>query len=319
MLKNIFIYILLLITFENIKSGDIIEIDNNEKEKKYNNRYLNIYKIPNSMMEIKSNGDEIYNHDLSFAFDEDFNTYWQSFETQSDNFLNNIQITFSKTVTFDRILFKSPVINDIIGIGYPALLNIYYKLKNPDGTINENDSDFLLIDSIISESTNNKVIFILNEKVTCDQIKLEWSIIEKSTSTTFFWALSSEIMILIPEDENLNKLENIFLENDYTHLIINKEYNIEKFNEIEEELFDYYNIYDHIKEIIDRIKNIIKGELKYEARREFTTNPNAKKNKINQYGDVRRYSRNTLKMSRGGTNRQSTGILGYMDFLEMIL
>ena len=311
MSKSIFIYILLFLIFGNIKSGEYIEIDNNDKEIKYNNNnYLNIYKVPISMMDIKTNGGELYNHYLKFAFDDDLDTYWQSIEKQTDNFLNNIQITFSKTITFDRILFKSPIINDIAGVGYPELLNIYYKLKNPDGTINEDDSDYLLIDSIFSESTSNKVIFILNEKVTCDQIKLEWSIIEKST-TTFLSALSSEIMILIPEDENLNILTNVFQENDYTHLNINKEYTNNKINEIEEKLYDYYNIYDHIKEIIDRIKKIIKGELKYETRREFTTNPNAKKNKINQYGNIRNYSRNILKMTRGGTNRQSTGIYGF--------
>ena len=308
--KNILFSFLLFIIFGNIKSGEIIEIDNNEKEAKYNKNYLKIYKIPNSMMDAKSNGGEMYNQYLSFAFDENFDTYWQSSERQTDNFITDIQITFSKTVTFDRILFKSPTINGIMGKGYPELLNIYIKLKKPDGTIDEND-DFLLIDSIISESTSNKVIFILNEKVTCDQIKLEWGMIEQS-NPLFYWAISSEIMFLIPEEENLNKLTKIFQENDYTYLTINKEYNnIEKINEIEEQLFDYYHIYDHIKEIIDRIKKIIKGELKYEKRREFTTNPNTKKNKINQYGDVRKYSRNTLSMTRGGTNRQCTGIYGF--------
>ncbi len=37
MSKSIFIYILLFLIFGNIKSGEYIEIDNNDKEIKYNN------------------------------------------------------------------------------------------------------------------------------------------------------------------------------------------------------------------------------------------------------------------------------------------
>ena len=43
----------------------------------------------------------------------------------------------------------------------------------PNGLFNDDGSDYLLIDTIKSESTEKKVIFQLNQKVTCDQVKLE--------------------------------------------------------------------------------------------------------------------------------------------------
>ena len=303
-------FILFVIILENIKTGYVEVIDKNEKTKYNNWNYLKVYKIPNSMMDIKSNGDEMYNHDLLYAFDEDFETFWESFYTQKNSFLNNIIITFSKTITFNRIVYKAPTINDIEGVGYPNLLNVYYKIRNPDGSLSESESDFLLFDSIISETTDNKVVFNLNEEVICDQIKLEWSIIEQSQNINFVWATASEIMLLIPENEKLNKLIDLFHNNDYTYLNVNEEY-YEQIFDIEQELEDYINTYEHIKEMVDRAEKIINGELKFEKRREFTTNQKASMNVIYQYGDVRRYSRNVLKMKRGGTNRQCTGIYGF--------
>ena len=107
-------FILFVIVLQNIKTGFVEVIENNEKTKYNNWNYLKVYKIPNSMMDIKSNGDEMYNHDLLYAFDEDFETFWESFYTQKNSFLNNIIITFSKTITFNRIVYKAPTINIFI-------------------------------------------------------------------------------------------------------------------------------------------------------------------------------------------------------------
>jgi hypothetical protein len=116
-------------------------------------------------------------------------------------------------------------------------------------------------------------------------------------------------MILIPENLELNIINEIFEKNDYTYTRINSEFNnLNRINEIEANLFDYVLTYNHIKELIDRVKKIINGEIYYEKRREFTTNKNEKINVINQYGNIRGYSIKVLKMSRGGNNRQCTGI-----------
>ena len=56
---------------------------------------------------------------------------------------------------------------------------------------------------------------------------------------------------------------------------------------------------------------MISGELKYEKRREFTTNQISDLNIINQHGDLKSFSKNILKMSIGSTNRQPTGIFGF--------
>ena len=121
-------------------------------------------------MKFQANGDEIGNHPLIHAFDNDFNTYWESYKYQEDNFLNNIEIMFSKAITIDRMVYQAHSNNKYQGIGYPTELKIYYKLIYKDDTL---ESEYLLIDDIISERTGNRVLFIFENEIFCDQIKLE--------------------------------------------------------------------------------------------------------------------------------------------------
>lgn len=98
------------------------------------------------------------------------------------------------------MIYQAPSFPKIKGEGYPIELKIYFELKKPDGTLSEEDSDFLLGEDIISERTENKVIFIFDEKIICDRIKIEWAEIEE----TFLWANASEIILLFPENEYIN-------------------------------------------------------------------------------------------------------------------
>ena len=298
---------LFLNIFIKIKAGYEIIIEEGEELERYNNEdYLRLFKIPNSMMTFKANGGEMSFHPLSNAFDENFATYWESIEHKTDTFSNAIEITFSKTITFNRVIFKAPTVN-----GFPIFFNFYCKLRKPDGSLSENDSDFLLIDTTAVVPVTNRIAYYLYDPATCDQIKLEWDMVDE-TKEEFPKATASEIMILIPETKELRKLLNLYSDNDYAQFTLNEEYSKSLFD-LEQELQDYIYTYDHIKKIIDRAKKIVSGELKYNEKREFTTNQKAKgkMNIIHQYGDIRSYSRNTLKMARGGTNRQCTGIYGF--------
>ena len=311
-LKIIF-YFLFLINLQIIKSGTVKEINDDLSELIYKNEdYINTYKISHLIMTFQTNGDSLLYHDLSLAFDNHFNTYWESAKYQNSTFLNNIVVTFSKTVTIDRMIYQAPSFPKVKGFGYPSELKIYFKLRKPDGNLSEEDSDFLLVDDIISERTENKVVFIFDQEIFCDQIKLEWAKIDLTVSNNIN-ALASEIIFLSPENEYMNKLLNdIYDINDYSQLTINPQYNdINIIDEIEQNLMYYLDISDYVKNKIDRIKKIINGELKYEKRREFTTDQSANSNIINQHGYVGDYSRTNLKMARGGTDRQPTGIYGF--------
>ena len=159
-LNSIFIFLLIKI----VKSGSSEEIIYSSSKYK-NPKYINFYKIPYSLMTFYSNGREMYNNQLTKAFDENYDTYWRSEGKQGTKFINsetkkeyeslinNIIITFSKSVNINRMLYKAPYFNGKEGIGYPIKLSIYYKKKDINGQLSDDENEFLLVDEIISEQT----------------------------------------------------------------------------------------------------------------------------------------------------------------------
>jgi hypothetical protein len=78
------------------------------------------------------------------------------------------------------MLYKAPYVNSIDGAGYPIKLSIYFKRRDLNGNLTEDDNDFLLVDEIVSEQTGNLVLFTFNKIEGCDQIKIEWNEIKEN-------------------------------------------------------------------------------------------------------------------------------------------
>ena len=79
-------------------------------ESKYkDDYYIKAYKIPISLMTFTTNGEKIYNNELEKAFDDDFETFWSISSRKIISDSINIKITFSKTNTIDRLLYKAPL------------------------------------------------------------------------------------------------------------------------------------------------------------------------------------------------------------------
>ena len=271
-----------ILSFININLSAIVkENDANLLESKYkNDYYIKAYKIPPTLMSFTTNGEQVFRYEVDKAFDNNYETFWRTNTRKIKSDFINIKITFSKTITIDRLLYKAPFYWDIIGYGYPTQLKVYNKIKNIDGIITDDDSDFLLIEDIISETTGNQIIFQFEEEITCDQIKLEWANLDDSDTVGIFPS-ASEIIFLMPENKYINQLLDIFITNDYTHLLIKPEYyndhNI--INELESQIKiknKMYVINEETEKIIRRLRKIINKELQFDSRREFTTNQSAK-------------------------------------------
>ena len=317
--KRIIILIILFINFINIIQTGNVEILH-EDSKYLNDEYTSFFQISPSIMTLFSNGGERQNHELSKAFDNDFNTQWFSEGQQGmkytnpitgityDSLINNIIVTFNTTVYIDKMVYKTDNCNGCEGIGYPTELLIYTKLKSkPKEQLNPyNDSDFILIENITSEATQDIVLFTFNQTLVCDQIKLEWAGI-KTYSHFEKFTTAKEIKFLLPETEYLNEtIFNIFSEDDYTHMTLSEEFNnLTILEEIIEQSQDYIKMNENINTVLKRAKMALSGRLKFDENREFTTNQNAKKNVIQQRGNVASHARDVIKMVWTGTNRQS--------------
>ncbi|MDE6667991.1 MAG: M60 family metallopeptidase [Clostridia bacterium] len=267
-----------------------------------NEDYVSVYKVPTSMMTYESAGGEASGAPLSNAFDGNWNTYWQTGRenagqgSANPTFLNAITVTFSQPVTIQNILYASSSARE--GHGYPTTLNIY---TATDG------GELSLYGTYARENpkagTNDRVVFTLSEAVTVTQVKFEFRVV----NTTHNWtATAKEIQFLQPDNADVNKVLDLF--DDYAQLSVKEEYR-NGLSEIRQGVSDLISYESALKPLLDRADAIMDGHLKKDIRREFSTDKNAE-NVITQYGNLRSYAGNTLKLSQFGINRQVTGVAG---------
>lgn len=255
--------------------------------------YVSVYKIPTNLMTFEANG----NGEVAKAFDGDWNTFWKTnIENQAQGsanptFLNAITVTFTQPVTIQSILYASS--SERLGHGYPVVLNIY----------TDKDGELSLYGTCESEATNDRVLFPFKEAVTVTQIKFEFRKVNPKHNWT---ATAKEICFLQPDNPSANKVLDLF--DDYAQYVVNEEYK-SSLSELRDGVRDLICYDSALKPLLDRAEEIVSGGLVKDGRREFSTDPNAE-NVITQYGNLRSYAGETLKMSSFGINRQVLGVGG---------
>ncbi len=262
-----------------------------------NDDYLSVYKVPTSMMTYESDGGEANGKPLSNAFDGNWNTFWATGRENAGQgsviptFANAITVTFSESVTIGSIVYASS--SERLGHGYPTTLNVY----------TANGGELSLYGTCESAATNDKVVFTLKEAVTVTKIKFEF----RKVNTMHNWtATAKEIQFLQPDNADVNKVLDIF--DDYAQLSVKEEYR-SSLSQIRERVSGLISYESALKPLLDRADAIESGYLRKDSRREFSTDSKAE-NVITQYGNLRSYAGNTLKLSQFGINRQVTGVAG---------
>jgi len=281
-----------------------------------NSEFIDLFRIPDDYISSLFSPGSKTNH-IRLAFDPFLETYWTSPAEGTkvkdpttgvtyNSLKVNITVTFKKKVFIKNMIYQAYSTSGNLGIGYPEELNVYYSLQTGA------NSKFTLADNIKTTKTDKKVVFTFTKIIECYQINLEWKKISSSSVSSFAnKATANNIIFLFPETQYLNSsLINIYDKNDYRQLTISQSFkNYQNQNLLNNDLIKYgYN--DNMNEYIKRFISILKGELKYDPKREFTTELHTKTNKIEQLGDLSSYSKDVLKMYWGSTNRQSTGIYG---------
>ena len=264
----------------------------NENDSKYQNfEYLNIFKIPNSLI-------------LSSKKEDNKNTLFKIFvsflsmSSISSEIKNKINFLFKDKTNFNRIVIQTSL--DDKCKQSENKIKIYYKKLSED--------NFNLFENYSIKSIEGNIVIFLNEKIECKELRLELDELEDCPNKV----KEEDILFLSPETEYINEnIINIFDKNDYRKLTLSKEYNTEEFVTNLEKESKKYDLSDYAKSYIKRIKAVYLGDVTYDPRREFTTNGKGTYlNWINQRGNIEKYSKETLKMHWGATNRQSTGIYG---------
>lgn len=295
------IFILLLISSINFSfEGTFKVIDTNSKYE--NLEYLNLFKIPYSS--IKSLRGPL-NANLKNAFDEDPKTFWVS-TAQTGTTLISVIISFKQQTYINSFIYQS-YSEGTLGIGFPKEMKIYYYEKDNTST----NPSFTLLDDITTTSTNKRVLFTFSKTVKCYQLKLEWTQIFSHSGNYANKATMKELTLLYPEGTNINSnILNVYNKNDYRQLTLLDKYKAKTMIDSINSELKQYGFNENMKKYIGRINAIYNGTLKYDPKREFSTNPKSNVNIIYQRGNIEKYARDVLKLSTAGTNRQITGIYG---------
>jgi len=295
------ISILLLLSTINVSiEGSSQVIATNSKYE--NEEYLNLFKVPYSS--IKSLRGPL-SQNLKNAFDDDPKTFWVSTE-KSGSTLISVTIIFKQKTYINGFIYQS-YSEGILGIGFPKEMKIYYYEK--DNT-NQNPT-FILLDDITTTSTNKRVLFSFSKKVKCYQLKLEWTQIFSHSGDYANKATIKELTLLFPEGTNINSnILNAYDKSDYRQLTLLDKYKTKTMIDSINSELKQYGFNENMKKYIERITSIYNGTLKYDPKREFSTNPKSNVNIIYQRGDIEKYARNILRLATAGTNRQVMGIYG---------
>ncbi len=255
--------------------------------------YLDTYSIPTAHFKFKTNGGEGEiggKHFLSYAFDRNFSTNWESVNSFTGDypFVNNIVVTFDSKVMIDRFIYGS---ENGTTRGFAMNIKIFESI---DG------KTFKEIGHLEAGETQSLVLFTFSE-VTCKAFKIEFWGQPTYHRTT---ATAREIIFLQPESDAMNKTLDIF--SNYSETSLRSD--ISTLEDVEQlKLGTEGYVCDGVEAKLLRAEQILNGTLCFDKRREFSTDSGSE-NVISQFGDVAAQARTNLKMTWFSTNRQSTGI-----------
>ncbi len=258
---------------------------------------LDLISVPTRCFTYENNGGAAQNNELSKAFDRNWNTDWisgvENNVPANDPFYNTVTVHFKETVTLDSMIYAASSSRE--GYGFATKFNIYSAVG---------DGEMKLVGYGQQAATSSKVRIVFSEPVTCDHLQFEFREVNKSHK---YVASAKEFIFLQKSEQaDVDVLMNLFT--DYAKYQIAKEYaSLEAIAQLRAKFESNLNYADSIKPILDRAESILNGTLAFDARREFSTSPDAK-NQIGRNGDIVSYARNTLKFNSFATNRQVTGI-----------
>lgn len=206
-----------------------------------NEDYLKDYQV---IPESYSSSDNSSSGQLKYAFDNDYDTIWQSLDQGS----TEIVVSFQQTFSISKIIYKSSTTNGG-GEGYPKDLSLYYSTDDNEynliGSIKETSTDK------IAARTDEKVIFAFLKPTTAKSIKLVFDNAQYDSRPR-----ASEIKFL-KSDTLVEKVENIFTDEEKKSLesYVTKSYLTGLKNEINDSL-----LYDYLISIIEKAEKVLEGQ-----------------------------------------------------------
>ena len=208
----------------------------------------------------------------------------------------NITVTFKKILYIKEMIYEVSDSNSGYEKAFPKEMKIYTSM---DGTKN---AKFSLVDTIKITPTNKRVLITFSKILGCRQMRIMWDKEDMKMATI------KQMILLFPVTNYINYDNMIdFDTSDYKKLTLKRTFTSAEVEGMKKDLLSYgYN--EETNEYFGRIIAIASGNIKYDSKREFSTDSKSKVNIIYQRGDIEKYGGNVLKRWFPGTNRQGMGI-----------
>ena len=269
-------------TKESKNNANSLEAEIKKFEKtngKFEEAYNKVFKVDNSEIASVKSNDGSTTQNLMKAFDDEVETYWASSKLNSDTFKNEIVVTLKESTKIDTMIYGG---TPHWQKGYAEQFEIY--ASNTD----EGD-DFRLIAT--GEQPANHDIKEIN--FTPTKLKRLKFVFKKGNlnqaACSVFW--------LYKHDDVKETINNLFT--DGTMVKLKDEYNSQEAIDALEEKVNKHPLKHQFVDILNEAKELLKEEKDF-TDRTFT---------LTQNGHTHSKSRNVLRMSRLGTDLQSTGIV----------
>ena len=252
---------------------------NNKNLEKYNK----VFKLDKSkIIAINNNGGNYPASELYKAIDNNFSTHWETGRYNREDFENEVTLTLDEVTSLDRIVYGARQ-DGAKGKGFAEKFEIYASLT-------DDQDDFTLVSQGGYSGSTGDIVEIKFEETKFKRIKFKF---KKANQN---WASASEFM-LYKKDTLSETINDLFTDGTMTKL--KDKYNsIDVIDKLEDEV-NKHPLKDDLEYAINLAKEILQGDKDY-SDRIFT---------LTQYGDTHAKARNTLGMSRFGTDLQSTGIV----------
>lgn len=202
------------------------------------------FKVATDKISVKNNGGKYSSSNLSYIFDGNRNTHWETGKPNTASFKNEVEFTFKDVTTLNRVIY-APRLSGAAGKGYPLAFEIQ-GAKTDDGKYKV----------VATGSYSGNVRDAIEIKFNPTEFKKLKFVFQTARED---WAAASEIMFY-KEDNVADKMKTLFTNDALTE--INAEYNtLDALKQLEGEVKDHPLASEYLNSIDDAKKLIEMGDI----------------------------------------------------------
>ncbi|MGL5151277.1 MAG: NPCBM/NEW2 domain-containing protein [Clostridium sp.] len=210
-----------------------------------NEEYSKLFRMDKSnVLSIKNNGGHYSSRKITYAVDEDVDTYWETKKGNSSSFNNEVEVEFKERTIIDRIVYGARQ-NDTKG--FAEEFEIYVSNTTTGDTYN-----------LVSTGSHSRVKGLIEVKFNPIEAKRVKFVFKKSNQN---WATLNEIGFY-KQDKLADEINSIFTNG--LNMELKEGYDLDKILQLENEISNH-PLREDLQKTLDYAKKILNKEIEVEG------------------------------------------------------